>query len=37
MATQTTVNGVNVDQLFGVIDAIKESPTIAGLPVPRAE
>ena len=29
MATQTTVNGVNVDQLFGVIDAIKGTPAIA--------
>ena len=29
MATQTTLNGVNVDQLFGVIDAIKGTPAIA--------
>ena len=29
MATQTTVNGVDVDQLFAVIDAIKETPAIA--------
>lgn len=29
MSTQTTVNGVNVDQLFGVIDAIKGTSAIA--------
>ena len=29
MATQTITNGVNVDQLFGVIDAIKGTPAIA--------
>ena len=29
MATQTMLNGVNVDNLFGVIDAIKGTPTVA--------
>ena len=29
MATQTILNGVNVDNLFGVIDAIKGTPTVA--------
>ena len=29
MATQTVLNGVNVDTLFGVIDAIKGTPTVA--------
>ena len=29
MATQTIVNGVNVDQLFGTIEAIKGTPAIA--------
>jgi len=29
MATQTTINGVNVDQLFGTIEAIKGTPAIA--------
>lgn len=29
MATQTTINGVNVDQLFGTIEAIKSTPEIA--------
>ena len=29
MATQTTLNGVNVDNLFGVIDAIKGTPAVA--------
>ena len=29
MATQSAINGVNVDQLFGTIDAIKETPAIA--------
>ena len=29
MATQTVLNGVNVDTLFGVIDAIKGTPAVA--------
>ena len=29
MATQTVFNGVNVDNLLGVIDAIKGTPTVA--------
>ena len=29
MAPQTTINGVNVDQLFGTIEAIKGTPAIA--------
>ena len=29
MATQTTINGINVDQLFGTIEAIKGTPAIA--------
>ena len=29
MSTQTTLNGVNVDNLFGVIDAIKGTPAVA--------
>ncbi|MFZ0134482.1 MAG: OsmC family protein [Desulfobacterales bacterium] len=29
METQNTVNGVNVDELFGTIDAVKKAPVIA--------
>ena len=29
MPTPNVVNGVNVDQLFGVIEAVKDNPTIA--------
>jgi uncharacterized OsmC-like protein len=29
METNNTVNGVNVDELFGTIDAVKKSPVIA--------
>ena len=29
MTDQKTINGVNVDELFGTIDAVKKSPVIA--------
>ncbi|MEE4604374.1 MAG: hypothetical protein V2J65_24035 [Desulfobacteraceae bacterium] len=29
METKSAVNGVNVDELFGTIDAVKKAPVIA--------